>query len=156
MGDYTIKCIDEPELKSAICLNILQALPEWFGMPSAITSYQNDVRIMPFYACFNKQKPVGFIACKKQTPQTMELYVMGVLKDDQHQGIGTRLFKTMKEDLTRDGYQYLTVKTLADSVNHEGYQQTRQFYLKMGFIPLEVFPSLWDKNNPCLMLVTKL
>ena len=30
------------------------------------------------------------------------------------------------------------------------------FYEKMGFIPLEVFPLLWDEANPCLFLAKHL
>ena len=29
----------------------------------------------------------------------------------------------------------------------------RQFYSSLGFLPLEEFPELWGKENPCLMLV---
>jgi hypothetical protein len=55
-----------------------------------------------------------------------------------------------------NGYSYLTVKTLDASAEYEPYEQTRAFYKKMGFVPLEVFKTLWNKENPCLFLVKKL
>jgi len=54
------------------------------------------------------------------------------------------------------GKEFLTVKTLADTHPDEGYAGTRRFYLAMGFKPLEVFPTLWDEANPCLLMVKRL
>ncbi|MFP9213188.1 GNAT family N-acetyltransferase, partial [Enterococcus faecalis] len=31
-----------------------------------------------------------------------------------------------------------------------------RFYESLGFSRLEVFPNLWDEQNPCLVLVKKL
>jgi len=50
------------------------------------------------------------------------------------------------------GFKYLTVKTLDSSVTYEPYEKTRNFYRKLGFIPIEVFPLFWDKDNPCLFM----
>lgn len=53
-------------------------------------------------------------------------------------------------------FQFLTVKTLADTVDFEPYERTRKFYYKIGFVPLEIFPLHWDIDNPCLFLAKKL
>jgi hypothetical protein len=47
---------------------------------------------------------------------------------------------------------FLTVKTLDESRESKSYEKTRKFYLSVGFLPLEVFPLLWDENNPCLFM----
>ncbi|MEN6523457.1 MAG: N-acetyltransferase, partial [Anaerolineaceae bacterium] len=47
-------------------------------------------------------------------------------------------------------------KTLDASRCCEEYDRTRAFYEAMGFRPLEVFPELWDKDNPCLLMVKRL
>lgn len=36
------------------------------------------------------------------------------------------------------------------------YEQTRSFYLKNKFIPLEVHPTLWGQENPCLQMIKNL
>ena len=36
------------------------------------------------------------------------------------------------------------------------FDRTRLFYEAMGFRALEVFPTLWDEWNPCLVMVMKL
>jgi hypothetical protein len=41
---------------------------------------------------------------------------------------------------------------LDQSAGYEPYDQTRRFYLSVGFKPLEVLPSFWDKDNPCLLM----
>jgi hypothetical protein len=48
--------------------------------------------------------------------------------------------------------EFLTVKTLDESRASKSYEKTRLFYLSVGFKPLEVFPLLWDKDNPCLFM----
>jgi len=36
---------------------------------------------------------------------------------------------------------------------YEEYDQTVAFYESLGFKKLEVFPTLWDEWNPCLIMV---
>ena len=36
-------------------------------------------------------------------------------------------------------------------VKHETWE-TREFYLSMGFAPLEIFPLFWNEENPCLFM----
>ena len=36
------------------------------------------------------------------------------------------------------------------------YDRTIAFYEGMGFLRLEVFPTLWDERNTCLVLVKAL
>ncbi len=53
---------------------------------------------------------------------------------------------------TENGMKFLTVKTLDESAAYEPYNGTRDFYAREGFIPLEVFTTFWDEDNPCLFL----
>jgi len=48
------------------------------------------------------------------------------------------------------------VKTLDESAPDAFYAKTRQFYLRAGFKPLEVFPLHWNKENPCLFMAKPL
>ena len=50
-GGYTvieISAILESGGKSHICIDVLRALPSWFGIESSIVEYASDVREMPF------------------------------------------------------------------------------------------------------------
>ena len=53
------------------------------------------------------------------------------------------------------GYRLLQVKTV-DEGHYEEYDRTIAFYEGVGFLRLEVFPTLWDEWNPCLVLVKPL
>lgn len=51
------------------------------------------------------------------------------------------------------GVRYLQVKTVAATSASTAYAETRAFYLRRGFTPLEVFPTLWDAHNPALQCI---
>jgi len=148
-----IQKIDTPKQKEYICNTILRSLPNWFGIEDAITDYVNKTQSMPFWAAYIKDAPVGFITIKNHNQYTSEVYVMAVLSEYHRQGIGKQLIKQCENFSKKNGMEYLTVKTLDKSVHSESYEKTRNFYLAIGFRPLEVFPLLWDKDNPCLFLV---
>lgn len=86
--DFKIKEITEAGLKSNICNDILRALPDWFGNEDAIADYVNKVQTMPFYAAFDNETPVGFVAVKVHNIYTFEVCVMGVLEECHRRGIG--------------------------------------------------------------------
>jgi len=139
--------------KSSICNNILRALPNWFGVEASIVDYVEQVKVMPFYAVFDNENAIGFVAIKIHNPYTAEVCVMGVLKEYHRQGAGKQLIKACEKYCFDNKIEFLTVKTLDASRESKSYNKTRLFYQNMGFKPLEVFPLLWDENNPCLFMV---
>lgn len=147
-----IKKTEVSRQKEHICDTILRALPEWFGIESAIADYVRDTSSMAFWAAFDKDIPVGFVALKEHNAYTAEIYTMGILKDYHRQGIGRQLIQHCESFCTEKGIEYLTVKTLDESREDLSYAKTRSFYESVGFRPLEVFPLLWGKDNPCLFL----
>ena len=148
-----IREVREQEEKSAICNDILRALPNWFGIEESIVDYVKDSNEMPYYVAFDDDKPVGFVAVKAHNAHTAEVYVMGVLEGYHRQGIGKALIAECENLCRATGRAFLTVKTLDEAHPDEGYKRTRLFYTAMGFKPLEVFPTLWGEENPCLFMV---
>jgi ribosomal protein S18 acetylase RimI-like enzyme len=145
--------IHDPNTKSIICNDILRALPNWFGNEAAIVDYTEQVQAMPFYAAFDNNKAIGFVALKMHNQYTAEVCVMGILKEYHRQGIGKTLISYCETYCIESKREYLTVKTLDESRASKSYEKTRLFYLSVGFKPLEVFPLYWDKDNPCLFMV---
>ena len=121
-------------------------------MEASIADYVRQVQTLPFFAAFDAGRPVGFAAIKAHTPSAAELCVMGVLEAFHGQGIGTMLLKSCEAYCRAHKFEFLTVKTLDASRESEHYEKTRLFYLSAGFRPLEVFPLLWDADNPCLFM----
>lgn len=147
-----IKEIFNADEKSDICNDTLRALPNWFGVEASIVDYVEQVKTMPLFAAFDCSNPVGFVAIKVHYPNAAEVCVMGVMSEYHRQGIGKMLMKCCDEYCMNNGIEFLTVKTLDESRESKSYEKTRLFYQSVGFKPLEVFPLLWDKDNPCLFM----
>ena len=150
-----IKKIDSPNKKADICNLILRALPNWFGVEASILEYVESVKTMPFWASLDADKTIGFVALKEHNTYASELCVMGVLPEYHRAGIGKRLIECCEEHCLNNDTEYLTVKTLDASALSKSYAKTREFYLAMGFRPLEVFPLHWDEKNPCLFMAKR-
>ena len=151
----TIREISESAEKKAITRSILEALPDWFAVPESREEYIRNSPDHPFFAAFDGEKPVGFLYLKETGKDTAELAVMGVLKEYHRQGIGRKLFGAAREAAVRSGYSFLQVKTVQMG-KYADYDDTNRFYLSLGFREFEVFPLLWDEQNPCQVYVMSL
>ena len=144
--------IADPAERSRTCDRILRSLPEWFGLPEAIDEYVREVAALSTLA----YDDAGFLALKTHGRYAAEIYVMGVLRERQGQGIGTALVASAEDRLREEGVEYLQVKTLGPSRPSAHYERTRRFYEKVGFRPLEEIHGLWSEGNPCLLMVKRL
>ena len=75
-------------------------------------------------------------------------------KSFQSQGIGRKLITTIEREAVKQ-VDYLQVKTVAEGSNKD-YDRTNVFYRSLGFKKLEIFPQLWDSQNPCQILIKKI
>ncbi len=96
-----------------------------------------------------------FLNLKETGRDTVEISVMGILKDCHRKGIGTRLFLEAKAFAECEGYSFMQVKTVQMG-KYKEYDNTNRFYLSLGFKEFEVFPTLWDEWNPCQVYVMSL
>ena len=151
----SIRSITDKTEKHTISRAILEALPEWFGIPEAREEYILASADEPMIACFEGERPVGFICLNQTGRDTVELAVMGVLKEYHRRGIGRALFDEAKRFAVQSGYSFMQVKTVQMG-RYPEYDATNRFYLALGFKELEVFPTLWDELNPCQVYVMAL
>ena len=147
-----VREITEPVEKQRIVRSVLDALPDWFAVPESREAYIRESGSQLFYAAYDEDVAVGFICLKETGRVTAELAVLGVLKEYHRKGIGRELFFRVKEAAAEKGYSFLQVKTVKMGV-YEEYDITNRFYLALGFQEFEVFPLLWDENNPCQIYV---
>lgn len=141
--------------KQAVARTILENLPEWFGIVSAREEYIADSAQQIMFAAFDENKPVGFLCLKETGKATIEIQVMGVLKDYQRLGIGRKLFAEAKSWSVLQGYSFMQVKTVQMG-RYKEYDVTNAFYRSLGFKEFEVFPNLWDEWNPCQVYIMSL
>lgn len=151
-----IKMVEQPDEKATITLEIMHSLTAWFSPPEDIEKKAVVHRDYPFFAAYDDTRPIGFAVLKIHNQFTADIYNLGILEQYHRQGIGQCLLKAVEHYCIDNNYMYLTVKTLDASAAYEPYDRTRAFYLKMGFIPLEVFTTFWNEENPCLFMVKRL
>ena len=150
-----IRTVSDSTEKQRVSRSILEALPDWFGIPETREAYIRQSASLPFFAAYDESRPVGFLCLMETGKDTIELHVMGVLKEYHRKGVGRGLFEKARETAVQHGYSFLQVKTVQMG-RYDDYDQTNRFYLSMGFREFEVFPTLWDEQNPCQVYVMSL
>ena len=150
-----IEIIENQQQKKAIVRTILEALPDWFGVPESREQYIAASADEILVAATENGQHVGFLCLKETGKDTMELAVMGVLQPYHRRGIGRQMFQKAKEIAQEQGYSFLQVKTVRMGM-YEDYDRTNLFYLSLGFKEFEVFPERWDEANPCQVYVMSL
>ena len=141
--------------KQAIARKVLEALTEWFEVEESREGYIRDCVNWTFLAAKEDDKIQGFLCLKKTGNATVELAVMGVMKEFHRNGIGRQLVEKAKEVAKAQGFEFMQVKTVKMGM-YEDYDRTNLFYISCGFKELEVFTLLWDEANPCQIYVMAL
>ncbi len=138
-----------------ISRTILESLPEWFELEEPRDKYIADSANQTMIAAFDGEKEVGFICLNETGSATIELHVIGVLKEYHRKNIGTKLFNKAKKIAASSGYSFMQVKTVAMGKYPE-YDVTNSFHLSLGFKEFEVISELWGEENPCQIYVMQL
>ena len=149
-----IEITDSAE-KQTIARKVLEALTEWFEVDESREGYIRDCVNWTFLVAKEDDKIQGFLCLKKTGNATVELAVMGVMKDFHRNGIGRQLVEKAKEVAKAQDYEFMQVKTVKMGM-YEDYDRTNLFYISCGFKELEVFPLFWDEANPCQIYVMAL
>lgn len=139
----------------AACVEILRALPQWFGLEQPILDYGRDLESLDGAVALEDQTYVGFVGLKRYGTASVEINVIGVRPEHRRSGIGRRLLRYAEEHLVGPRIRLLHMKTLAPSHPDPNYAETRAFWEAMGFIPMDAH-LLWGDENPCLVMVKPL
>lgn len=153
--EYSIRIIEDCTEKPRIACAVLEALPEWFGIPEAREEYIANSANNPFIAAFDGERPIGFLYLAKTGSATVELHCMGVLKEYHRMGVGRALVDKAVRFAIEAGYAFMQVKTVQSGF-YEEYDKTNEFYKACGFLEFEVFTELWGEANPCQVYVMSL
>lgn len=147
--------VENNKEKEMISRTILEALPDWFGLSEAREEYIVNSVNQQFFAAVKEEKTIGFLCLKQTGKDTVEVSVMGVLKEFHRHGIGRKLFMKAREKAIKDGFSFIQVKTVQMG-QYDNYDNTNKFYISLGFKEFEIFPTLWDEWNPCQVYVMAL
>ena len=138
------------------CERVLRTLPRWFGIESALLEYVRDTARYPTFVAIDDDAVIGFITVREHFPEAWEVHCIAVEHDRRGGGAGRALHAQAERWVSARGVRLLQVKTLAASHPSPEYAQTRRFYEAMGYVAVEVFPTLWGPSLPVLQMVKAL
>ena len=147
-----IEQIKDSNIKKLIARKILESLRDWFEVDESREKYIAESADQIFLAAKEDDDYVGFLCLKETGKETVELAVMGVLKEYHRNGLGRELFEAAKSLAASESYSFMQVKTV-EMGKYEDYDITNRFYLACGFKEFEVIRELWGEENPCQIYV---
>src|SRR5687768_13153368 len=149
--------IDGPTLGVAEeCEGVLRTLPDWFGIESSLLQYVRDTEVLPTFVARGAGPLAGFLTLREHFSEAWEVHCIAIRASHRRHGVGRALHLHVERWLVARGARVLQVKTLAATHPSPEYAETRRFYTGIGYVPLEVFPTLWGPRLPVLQLVKQL
>ncbi|MHA7271456.1 GNAT family N-acetyltransferase [Arthrobacter sp. HLT1-20] len=134
---------------------ILRSLPEWFGVEEAIEGFTVSASRQESFLAVVNDLAVGVALLVRHFEESAELTLIAVDANQRGGGVGKALLDALESVLIVDGCQLLQVHTVAPSFEDAAYSQTRAFYLKAGFLPVQEFDRI-DWDGPTLVMVKPL
>ncbi len=155
MADLRMETASEYDLVA--CYEIAKSLSEYFN-DSGLAAMSRDLKTEETLVIRDGSDCLGFACAKIVRTGVAEILWMGVRKDRIRQGLGSLLMDALCQRLQETGTRFVTVKTLAPTVDYYPYEKTRLFYQKMGFVLIEVIDPypVWGQGNPCAIYVKAL
>jgi ribosomal protein S18 acetylase RimI-like enzyme len=135
---------------------LIDALPDWFGMPESNAGYLRNLSILPSWVACLSATLVGAITLEQHFSASFEIHFLAVHPDHHRRGIGRALLTHAESEARAEGGRWLHVKTLAPSHEDPFYARTRTFYEAMGFDPLFESKNLWGSDSTALVLLKQL
>lgn len=107
-----------------------------------------------WFATEQNKSPVsiGYCAPEKMTEGTFNLYAIGVRKDLQGQGIGSKMMDFIEQHLREMGHRVLIV----DTSGTDDFKLTRKFYEKLAYDKEAVIRDFWDEGDDKIVFRKKL
>jgi len=135
------------------CEAVLRSLFMWFGIEHALLMYVRDTTVMPTFALADGRDLVGFLTLREHFAEAWDIHCVAIRADSRGQGHGSRLLAHAEGWLRSRDVRFLQVKTVAATSPSKEYAETREFYNRRGFTPIEIVPTLWDPHNPALQYI---
>jgi len=140
----------------AVCAELLDRLPDWFGLAESNARYIDSLRRLPAFVDVRDGALVGFLALQPHTETSVEISVMAVEPSFHRHGCGRELVAAAEAWCLEHDVEWLHVKTRGPSTYDDHYERTRRFYEAMGFSGLYESATEWGPENAALVLVKHL
>ena len=136
------------------CIEIAVGLPEYFD-EKGIKNLKEDIKVHQLFVAVDSGKIRGFIIINTKYKHAAEILWLAVSPEHWRKGYGTALIEHVVRETKKQNVKILEVKTLAPQAGYPPYEQTRNFYEKLGFMLTEIidpYPG-WRPGNPCAIYV---
>lgn len=137
------------------CREILDSLPEWFGIPASNDRYISALNPEVSAVILVDGRRLGFISLALTAKSAVEIEVLALDSKARRRGLGRRLISWAEYSCRDHHVRWLHVKTRGPSTPDSHYRDTRAFYLALGFEPLFESLTLWGSDDPALILVKR-
>jgi ribosomal protein S18 acetylase RimI-like enzyme len=153
--DSIVRIVDPREGLAPECRSLLEALPDWFGIPEANEEYVGFVANHPTWSGIDENGQVVGLLAPLDHAGSVEIYLIAVRPEWHDRGVGRALVAAFEADAVARGFRLAHVKTLGPSHPDLNYARTRGFYEALGYLPMEELHDLWP-DNPALIMVKPL
>jgi GNAT superfamily N-acetyltransferase len=140
------------------CDAIVRSLPYHFGDEDGLEQCRVAVRSQDGLVALEDGVVIGFLTYEPRFAMVAEITWMAVRADRRRRGVGHRLMERFADEMRAAGRRLLLVLTVSPSDGPDdvpdGYQATRAFYARNGFVLARDIPGLWTSDTPVLMIRT--
>jgi hypothetical protein len=150
-----IEIVEIAENRSALCREILTALPSWFGIPESLEAYVRDSATLPMLGAMTEGGAIGFISLKDQTVRHRSLRARretGMAA----QGRRATIVRVRRRWAAASGRSLLYRQDRGSPRRRSRLWRDAGLLRGVGFKAIEVFPTLWHERNPCLFMLKPL
>jgi GNAT superfamily N-acetyltransferase len=125
--------VEAPADRSRLVADLIDALPDWFGIPDANRHYVAGAASRRAFGAFDGPDCRGLVVVEPLFGRAMELWWLGVQPGLHRQGIGQALVEAAEAEAGRLGLPLMAVRTLSAADPDPGYARTRAFYEALGY-----------------------
>lgn len=152
---FTIRELQPSDAEA--CDAIIAGLPYFFGEPTGVSQCAEAVRNERGFVATDGDDVVGFITYDEVVRRSVEMTWLAVRNDLRRSGIGRELVARAVERAAADGARIMCVLTAApdptDVGIEDGYEGTRTFYERVGFVPVRQLDlASWNTNEALLFV----
>jgi GNAT superfamily N-acetyltransferase len=126
-------------------LDLVASLPEWFAGDPTDRAIPIDIRFNDCFVAEHDGTIVGFATIHVGDGR-LNIGWMGVQRDLQRQGIGSRLLGAVEQAARSMGLREIATVTVGEGADCPAFEATRSFYISHGFT---VFQSSTTDNPEC-------
>ena len=131
----------DPDVKERICRDVLESLPDWFGIPEAIDQFCREVRALRMWVAKSGAEIAGFATVQQHFPVAAELHLIAIRAEHHREGLGEHFAARDRSASEAQGDPHPHGEDALAQCRRPAYAQTHRFYATQG--------CRWKCSRPC-------